>query len=310
MSVSVVIPTKDEEKIFKAIERTREQKPDEIIVVNEESSSEDYKEKLQNISDINYIEVEGGTAKARNRGAEAAESDKILFLDADCYPKDDWLEKMSKALNEIDLAEGEVEYIGRRTPFSRIVENRGEPGKFLTANLGVTSEVFDQVQFDENYPMFREDTDFGLRALKAGFESEFVRASVEHDAGRRTFSSYINDQKRYRTEPYFYSKFKENEKISDYVSKAGPILYPKELIFQIAILAGIIGTLITPFSLTLTVLCMITLSSYYTNMAMKQRDAEYSFKDFILGMFYIPIGMFAKRISIWKGSLEYGVFLI
>ncbi|MFB6180426.1 MAG: glycosyltransferase family 2 protein [Candidatus Nanohalobium sp.] len=308
--VSVVIPTKDDEKVFKAIERAKDERPDEIIVVNDTESSEKYCEKLQDISGVKYVEVKGGTAKARNKGAEKASSEKIIFLDSDCYPTEGWKEKMSQALDDVDIAEGKVEYIGERTPFSRLVENKGEEGHFLTANLGVRKEVFQKVKFDENYAIFREDTDFGLRALEQGFKSKFVDAKVEHDAGKRTFRKFIQDQLRYETEPYFYQKFRGNEKLGDHVAYVGPVLYPKELAFEGLIAASILLSAFNPLALSGLFFSSVVLSSYYSYSAMREKNAEFSLADWFRGPYTVPIGIFAKRYAIWKGALRYGVLVI
>ncbi|MCJ7450365.1 MAG: glycosyltransferase family 2 protein [Candidatus Nanohaloarchaeota archaeon QJJ-9] len=310
MKISVVIPTKDDEKIFKAIEEVKEQNPYEIIVVNDSESSENYKRKLKELEGIKYLEVEGGLAKARNRGAERAEGEKILFLDSDCYPTENWKKKMSKALEESDIVEGEVEYIGERCPFSRIVENRGEEGRFLTANLGVRKDVFEDIKFDEDYEIFREDTDFGLRALEKGYTSSFVEAKVEHDAGRRTSAKFIEDQLRYDTEPYFYKKFKNNEKLGDHLSSLGPILYPEELFFTAVILLGLAASFFKPEIILGPLMAAVFLTTYYTASSMKQKDASFSPKDWIQGLYIIPIGMVAKRYAIWKGGFKHRILVV
>lgn len=310
MSVSVVIPTRDDEKVFNAIERAKSEAPDQLIVVNDSESSEDYSKKLKDVSGIEYLEVEGGTAKARNIGAEKASNDKILFLDSDCYPVEGWKKRMEEALEEKDIAEGEVKYIGERTPFSRIVENRGEEGRFLTANLGVKKEVFEKVKFDESYAIFREDTDFGLRALEKGFNSIFVEAKVEHDAGKRTFKTFLKDQLRYETEPYFYQKFRGNEKLDDHISHAGQVLYPKELVFEGLVTTSILLSVLNPLALSGLVFSSLVLSSYYSFSAMRDKGAEFSLTDWLKGLYTVPIGIFAKRYAIWKGALKYGVPVI
>lgn len=308
---SVVIPTKDEEKIFTAIERTKDNNPDEIIVVNDTESSEEYSSRLQAIKNIRYIECDGGTAAARNKGAEAAETDKILFLDADCYPTENWHDEMSEALEEHDLVEGEVEYIGKRCAFSRIVENRGEQGRFLTANLGVRKEVFEEVKFDENYPIFREDTDFGIRILQEGYSSGFCHAKVEHDAGRLTLSSFIKDQKRYETEAYFFKKFQSSEYLDNHINRISRMVYPKELAATL-VLAAIISAIPLRPLLALAGLIgfLVSLSAGFTLLKMRNDGAKFCVKDWLKGIIYLPLGLGIKRYSLWKGGYKNKVFVV
>lgn len=304
--VSVIIPAKDDQKIFRTITEVKKQEPDEIIVAVEASSSEVYKQALQE-SDATYVEVDGGTAVARNKGAEAAASDKLIFLDADCYPTAGWLEQMENALDEHDLVEGAVRYLGTRCPFNRLVENIGDEHRFLTANLGVRKEVFDEIQFDNRYRIFREDTDFGWRALEAGFTSTFVDAEVEHDAGRHSFDSFLNERFRYVSEPFFVQRFKDNELLETEVSRLGPMLYPKEFLMLLLLILSLGAAALTPFALFLTAGIAATLSSYYTYEKMRTKDAQFCIKDWLKGLYWVPLGIAVKRYALWKGAITYKV---
>lgn len=311
MSVSVIIPTKDEEKIFKTLEKTRDQNPDEIIVVNDSESKKKYAQKLKDLNYIEYVEAEGGgPARARNLGAEKANSNKIIFLDADCYPTENWLNKMEEALEENDLVEGEVEYLGERCRFSRVVENRNQEGIFLTANLGVKKKVFDQVQFDEEYGLFREDSDFGFRALNKGFTNTFVDAKVMHDAGKLNLKGFVKDQLRYDSEPYFIQKFKQDPKLEKEIRKIGPVLYPIELGFTATIILSIVATIIFPPAALLLLTVMVGISTADTIVKLKTQDINFCFKDWLKGTVYLPIGLIAKRYAIWKGAINRKVFVI
>lgn len=302
---SIVIPTKDEEKIFTALERARIQEPEEIIVVNDSESSENYSDRLKQLEYINYIEAEGGgPARARNLGAEEATSDKIIFLDADCYPTEDWLKKIEEALKETEIAEGEIEYIGKRCRFSRVVENRGETERFLTANLGVRKQVFEEIKFDEGYGLFREDTDFGFRALNAGHETQFINAKVEHDAGKLDLKGFIEDQLRYVNEPYFVQKFKGDEKLGQEVRKIGPVLYPIELGLVGLLMVAFALSIIVPPAVALLVALMIFISTVDTMIKVKSQKIRFCLKDWLKGSCYIPIGLLAKRYVIWKGAYK------
>lgn len=304
--VSVIIPAKDEQKIFTAITAVKEQDPDEIIAVIEASSDEAYKHALKE-SDARYVEVEGGTAVARNKGAEVAESDKLVFLDADCYPTNGWLDAMEDALDEYDLVEGAVRYVGERCPFNRIVENTGNEFRFLTANLGVRKAVFEDVRFDDKYDIFREDTDFGWQALDAGYDSTFIDAEVEHDAGRHTFTSFIKERLRYTSEPFFVDRFSDSNLLDTEVSRLGPVLYPEELLVLGALAVSLVLGAATTVSFTPVLLLATLLSTYYTYQKMQTKNARFCPKDWLLGIVLIPTALAAKRYAIWKGALTYRV---
>ncbi|MDY6768583.1 MAG: glycosyltransferase family A protein [Candidatus Nanohaloarchaea archaeon] len=310
MSISVIIITKDEEKIFRALEEVKAQEPDEIIVVNDAGSSEAYTERLEAVDGIELVEVDGGRGAARNRGAAEASSDRVVFLDADCYPEEGWLETMEDALAEDDIVEGRVEYDGKRCPFNKLVENRGEEGRFLTANLGVRTAVFDEVQFDTGYNVFREDTDLGWRAQDEGFSSTFVDATVQHDAGRYTFTSFIRDRLRYVDEARFYRRFNGEKRLAEEVPQVGPVLYPVELLAAMLLVLTVAGGALTPVAWGGTIALSAALSLSYTVSKMRSNDASVCIGDLLRGVIWVPPGILAKRYAIWKGAVKYNVFVV
>lgn len=98
MKVSVVIPCFNEEKtIGGCINSFLKQKPDEIIVVDD-NSTDNTQEVVKKIGGIWYIKVgEGknrGPANARNLGWKAASGDIIVFKDADAIAGPDYIKKV------------------------------------------------------------------------------------------------------------------------------------------------------------------------------------------------------------------------
>lgn len=96
--VSVIIPARNEvPAIWDTVRAVRAQAAPglelEIIVVDD--GSEDGTPALAQAAGARVIRLEGGSggnpAAARNRGAEAATGDPIVFLDADCVPASGWL---------------------------------------------------------------------------------------------------------------------------------------------------------------------------------------------------------------------------
>ncbi len=103
-TLSIVIPTKDEEEnlpdLFRSLqEQTRQ--PDEIIVAD--ANSQDRTREIA--QGFGARVVDGGLpGPGRNRGAEVATSDYLLFLDADVVLKDrTFLERSLDEIVERDL---------------------------------------------------------------------------------------------------------------------------------------------------------------------------------------------------------------
>jgi glycosyltransferase involved in cell wall biosynthesis len=104
MSISIVIPTKNEEHhlptLLESIKRQTVQ-PDEIIVADAHSS--DRTRAIAESFGANVIDG-GLPARGRNKGAAQAKSDIILFLDADVELRDPtFLEKSIKEFLERNL---------------------------------------------------------------------------------------------------------------------------------------------------------------------------------------------------------------
>jgi len=318
---SVIIPVKDDDSVFNLIEEVAEQEPDEIIVVNSSQSeywfSVNLQEKVETLEKTTgrYLQSTDGVAQARNIGAEAASTDKLLFIDSDCSPCAGWLENMEAALETDDIVEGWVEYKGKRLPFQRVVENTGEKGRFLTANLGVRKEVSEEIRFDESYGIFREDTDFGLQALvnEKGFTVAVNKgAAVKHSTESYSLISFLKDKWRYTSEPLFYSKHKDREDIDDYCDSFWRVLHFKE--------AGVLGVLSSvilagwfyPIPAAVLFYLLVTAISYkYLKDGKKAgKYDEIRPLDYDKAFFYIPLGLLVKRLAIWTGSLKYGKFYL
>lgn len=117
-----------------------------------------------------------GPAAARNAGWRASSAPWIVFLDDDVIPGEDWAEDLTR-----DLAgaadDGAVQArVTVPAPTDRPPTDRERnvarlaTAAWITADLAVRRSVLEDVGgFDERFPRaYREDTDFQLRAERAG----------------------------------------------------------------------------------------------------------------------------------------------
>jgi glycosyltransferase involved in cell wall biosynthesis len=95
--ISVIIPARNEaEFIPRVIQAVLAQRPagSEIEVIVVDDNSTDDTPRVARAAGARVLELEGGggnPAGARNRGAAAAVGDPLIFLDADCLPREGWL---------------------------------------------------------------------------------------------------------------------------------------------------------------------------------------------------------------------------
>lgn len=146
----------------------------EIIIVDQSTRAWPERNCWYN-QDLLYVhEKTRGAARARNVGAFFAQGSVLAFIDDDCQPRADWLEKAAEYFSDPGVVgvEGLIRSEKVDLPGYRVVENENFRGiGFMTANLFLRMETFMAVHgFDEMFdnPHFREDTDLAWRALDHG----------------------------------------------------------------------------------------------------------------------------------------------
>jgi GT2 family glycosyltransferase len=167
-------------------------------------------------------------AAARNRAAEAATGDLLIFLDVDCIPSADLVADLTSAVSEHDgLVCCEIRYLpagavadgwtaqgldrlGRPHPVrtfpARGVAPAEKPGLFWSLAFAVRAVTFDRLGgFDEGFDGYgAEDTDLAFRAAGLGIPVLFTagpRAWHQHhpacDPPLQHFSDIVRSARRF-----------------------------------------------------------------------------------------------------------------
>lgn len=206
MNVSVVIPVKDDERIFACVESVRrcaaEAAALQVIVV-ENGSLPAFQATLDSLpAGVELLCAEqGGAFLARNRGIERANGAIVLFTDADCVVAPGWVREAIAGIESgADLVQGYSGAIGD-SPIARLLQSRWEahlhrirPGQGTecdTRNLAVRRAVFDRLRFNQAYRRVG-DTEFGLLAEAQGFRVVYrpgMRVDHAHDPDLRLFAA-------------------------------------------------------------------------------------------------------------------------
>lgn len=217
--VSVVIPTFHRpvvlERTLSSIARVTYPGPFEVLVIDD-GPSESTKQVVQRmqanfpVSTVQYVaQQNAGAARARNRGAQEARGDVLIFLDDDMLIQADHLDRHVEHLGSSGrkrIVNGdwqfapEVQEELRRSPFGRFrlwlddwmrsgipIERLSDdllrPSMVTACNLGIRREHFIGLGgFDESFPAAGyEDQELSLRARNAGFDFVYdKRIALSH----------------------------------------------------------------------------------------------------------------------------------
>ncbi len=196
--ISIIIPAYNAANTIEACITSLQQQvtdePYEIIVVNDASTDDTVA--LATAAGVRQIISKGklGKSGTRNAGAEAARGDILIFTDADCEPRPDWIERMiTPFLNDPEVVGVKGAYYSRQTElvarFTQVeVEERYDRMRQLpTTNFIDTyaaaykRDIFlENGGFDTSLPEV-EDQDFSFRLAAKGYKMVFVpEARVYH----------------------------------------------------------------------------------------------------------------------------------
>jgi glycosyltransferase involved in cell wall biosynthesis len=219
--ISVVVCAKNEEKyIKKCLQCLKKQtlKP-EIIVVDGNSIDNSCNIAKKYADKIVREKKNEGIASARNLGWKTAKGDIVAYCDADCRPPNDWIEKISKLMND------NICIFGPIVPYDAKIEARiglkvwGD--LFLNAiskldypcicasNAAFKKEILKKHPFRLN---FLEDFDLGNKLRKVG-KVKFCKELYMLISARRFKKGFHRTAFKYYLLNYFRLKIGKKQKM-------------------------------------------------------------------------------------------------
>ncbi|MBU0703946.1 MAG: glycosyltransferase [Chloroflexi bacterium] len=172
--ISIIVPAYNAEDILEncliALEaQTLPGEQYEIIVVDDGSS--DGSADVARRYDVRLIQQpNAGPAAARNRGAQAARGELLLFTDADCAPAPDWVRRMLAPFRNPEVAGAKGVYRTRQ----QAVVARFVQLEYESKYARMTHQ--DHIDFVDTYSAaYRRD----IFLANGGFDDRFPTASVE-----------------------------------------------------------------------------------------------------------------------------------
>jgi cellulose synthase/poly-beta-1,6-N-acetylglucosamine synthase-like glycosyltransferase len=151
-----------------------------------------------------------GAAAARNRGLSAAQSDLVLFTDADCEPAPDWVKQMSAPFDDPQVSGVKGVYRTRQKSLvARFVQleyedkyRRMAQDRYIdfvdTYSAGYRRGVLREVDgFDTSFPAASvEDQELSFRLAKAGHRLVFQPSAIVYHRHASSVAAYA--RKKFR----------------------------------------------------------------------------------------------------------------
>jgi glycosyltransferase involved in cell wall biosynthesis len=204
----VVVPTHNRServlRLLRALAAQQHAPPFEVVLVDDGSTDGTREIAAEAGRELPFVlrvirsEQAAGPARARNRGWHEARAELIAFTDDDCVPSTQWLQSIHAGFDSADIVIGRTtppaDQVTEIGPFSSYLD-MGHDGRFSTCNIAYRRSILEKLGgFDAEtfrYPN-GEDTDLGLRAVKAGFRDVYVeQALICHDVHPSNFKSYF-----------------------------------------------------------------------------------------------------------------------
>ncbi len=212
INISVIIPLHTHEHLLEkclfALKKQTYKNFEVIVVYNGKGLNS--KEIVENFGFRWVNEEKVGSYSARNTGIKIAKSSIIAFTDADCIPKENWIEEAIKIFEkkkDIDIIGGKIEliYKNNKPKTYEIFENIFDFNQkyFIeqnhsgcTSNLFVKKGVFEKIGlFDENFKSMG-DYKFTRKAHKEGINLSYIENIVIFHPTRKNFWKFIKKQQR------------------------------------------------------------------------------------------------------------------
>jgi glycosyltransferase involved in cell wall biosynthesis len=208
VQVSVIIPVKDDERIFACVESILANSAGsgglQVLVVDNGSAAA-LRQRLSDLpAPVEVLdEARAGAYAARNRAIAAARGEAVFFTDADCAVREGWIEAGLRCLaTGADIVQGFSGSLGHGRS-DRLIQRRyeahflslrgGQPTECDTRNLAVRHAVLERLSFNDRFRRVG-DTEFGLLAESFGFRVAYCPAMRVDHAHEREVALFLAKQ--------------------------------------------------------------------------------------------------------------------
>ncbi len=190
--LSIIVPVKDDERIFGLLARMSES-PEltscEVIVACNGSRKEFSDRVSSALAAIPLARAltdhVANPARAINTAARVAAGEKLLILDSDCVPCTDYLQSLLGTVSANAVARGQITYVGTDT-FSRTTaawrqsfyDRVAKEGRLYAPNLAIDRGLFLSLGGFVESLRHAYDSEFSDRAMRSGQSAVLLPAAM------------------------------------------------------------------------------------------------------------------------------------
>lgn len=214
--ITIIIPAYNAEKtIEKTLASLKNQslKDFEVIIVDDSSTDNTIDTAKRFFRNVIKNKGRKGPAGARNTGIKEAKTEKLAFIDSDCFADKDWIKNIYKELEKEDVVMGivkipESNYIGNSISllgfpgggnlgFEKVWKVRnGYTDHITSCNFGIKKSIFIKYGFfDDTFPYAgSEDPEFSIKIFKQGVKIKYSKKPLVYHMPRDSLTSFIKWQ--------------------------------------------------------------------------------------------------------------------
>jgi glycosyltransferase involved in cell wall biosynthesis len=325
VKISIIIPTMNRkeslEKTLISLGKQSYSKSDYEIIICDDVKSHDGTDKFiqdfiaSHDLNIKYFKIKTdfpGPAAARNYGVNQASGKIIGFIDDDCMAFPDWICTAMKTFDNqnIDIIQGSVLPMYPDFKWSNLfkiprgVIHTQDNGFYVTANMFLKKEAFEESNGFEERLKWGEDTDLVYRLLKTNRRIIFSEAiRVYHEMEYLDLISYCKYLRNYS---YLPLQIKRNPEIREHlfmrIFSTKYHIYPLMAFFSvISFLAG--------FKSVSNLLLLVSIFFYIYSRVF----TDFKIHKHLLRILFFPRNLVIDSVRLYyvvKGSIKYKILLI
>lgn len=216
IKVSVVIPAYNASKTIDLCLRSilRQNFSDYEVIVVDDGSIDDTKEKVKKYSVRLISNAHGGSSAARNTGFKASKGDILVFFDSDCVAKKDLIAQLIEPLKDpkigVTQAWWEVANKDRLIPalifktYEYFTRNLNYPDFLWSYCFAIRRELFQKLGMFDLIWTRVEDVDFAYKVIKGGYKIYLMKEVRVGHFFRETLLAHLKVHIRTARDKFLY----------------------------------------------------------------------------------------------------------